>query len=326
MASTAAVPAAEAILAALRERDRLDSTRAVAPLHPAPDARIIATDGNRFEDTVDAVVGAILDAQARRAAEPQSSGTRGDREGARARAADDRHARATQPPIDSSITPLISAAHVRWPDLRPGDHPRLDRRRRSTSCPRTGPLIIAANHASNLDVPIIGAWLIPRLGRRIHWLGKKELFDWPIIGWVAANGGVHPVDRGAADVEAFRLAQRILDQGHVLFVFPEGTRSPDGALQEARDGIALLALRTGAPVVPVGIAGSNGVWPKGQRLPHPGGRVTGPGRAGVPSGRRAPAGHGPAGRQAADDEPDHAAHRRAPAARQRGVYGDRPAG
>ena len=69
-------PEAGAILAALRERDRLDSTRAVAPLHPAEDARIIATDGNRFEDTVDAVVGAILDAEARRASEPEPSGTR----------------------------------------------------------------------------------------------------------------------------------------------------------------------------------------------------------------------------------------------------------
>lgn len=72
----AAGPESDAILAALRQRDRLDSTRAVAPLHPAADARIIATDGNRFEDTVDAVVGAILDAQARRAAEPESTGTR----------------------------------------------------------------------------------------------------------------------------------------------------------------------------------------------------------------------------------------------------------
>jgi cytidylate kinase len=69
-------PDAEAILAALRERDRLDSTRAVAPLHPAADARIISTDGNRFEDTVDAVVGAILDAQARRVSEVEASGTR----------------------------------------------------------------------------------------------------------------------------------------------------------------------------------------------------------------------------------------------------------
>jgi 1-acyl-sn-glycerol-3-phosphate acyltransferase len=140
--------------------------------------------------------------------------------------------------------------------------------------PKDGPLILAANHASNLDAVVLGAWLIPKLGRRIQWLGKKELFAWPIVGYVAANNGVHPVDRGAADVEAFRLARRILEEGHVLFVFPEGTRSPDGSLQAAHDGLASLALRTGAPIVPLGIAGSNKVWPRGQKVPHPGGRVT----------------------------------------------------
>jgi 1-acyl-sn-glycerol-3-phosphate acyltransferase len=176
-------------------------------------------------------------------------------------------------PIDSSITPLISALTFGG-RLFGRAMTRVSIEGALDEIPRAGPLIIASNHASNLDVPIIGAWLIPRLGRRIHWLGKKELFDWPIVGWVAAHSGVHPVDRGAADVEAFRLAQRILGEGHALFVFPEGTRSPDGSLQEARDGIALLALRSGAPVVPIGIAGSHGVWPKGQRLPHPGGRVT----------------------------------------------------
>ena len=140
--------------------------------------------------------------------------------------------------------------------------------------PREGPVIIAANHSSNLDAVVIGSWIIPKLGRRIHWLGKKELFAWPVIGWAAANGGVHPVDRDAADVEAFRLAKRILDEGQILFVFPEGTRSPDGTLQQARDGVAVLAMRTGAPIVPVAIAGSARVWPKGQKLPHPGGHVT----------------------------------------------------
>lgn len=178
----------------------------------------------------------------------------------------------TRPAIEGSITPLISAVCVAGRIFgravsRVSIGGALD------EIPREGPLIIAANHASNLDVPVIGSWLMPRLGRRIHWLGKRELFDWPVIGWIAANGGVHPVDRGGADVEAFRLAQRILDEGHVLFVFPEGTRSPDGALQEARDGVALLALRTGAPIVPIGVSGSERVWPKGQRLPHPGGRV-----------------------------------------------------
>lgn len=140
--------------------------------------------------------------------------------------------------------------------------------------PRHGPVIIAANHASNLDPVVIGASLMPKMGRRLQWLGKRELFDWPVVGWIARNGGVHAVDRSTADVEAYRLAKRILDDGHALFVFPEGTRSPDGTLQHARDGVAVLALRTGAPIVPVGIIGSYARWPRGQRLPHPGGRVT----------------------------------------------------
>ena len=177
-------------------------------------------------------------------------------------------------PIDELDHPAHLDVDVRWPDLRPGDEPDHASRAPSTRSRREGPLILAANHASNLDAVVLGSWLIPKLGRRIHWLGKKELFAWPIVGWTAAHGGVHPVDRGGADVEAFRLAQRILDEGNVLFVFPEGTRSPDGSLQEARDGLALLALRTGAPIVPLGIAGSYKVWPRGQKLPHPGGRVT----------------------------------------------------
>ncbi len=180
---------------------------------------------------------------------------------------------APPPPIDDSISPLIAiltfGGRVFGRAIT-----RFTLEGALDELPSEGPLILAANHASNLDAVVVGSWLIPKLGRRIHWLGKKELFDWPVIGWAAANGGVHPVDRGAADVDAFRLAQRILDEGHVLFVFPEGTRSRDGILQPARDGLALLALRTGAPVVALGIAGSHRVWPRGQRLPHPGGRVT----------------------------------------------------
>jgi 1-acyl-sn-glycerol-3-phosphate acyltransferase len=176
-------------------------------------------------------------------------------------------------PIESSMTPLIVA-------LTTGGRVfgsimgRVKATGAIDAIPRQGPVILAANHASNLDAVVIGSWLMPKLGRRIHWLGKKELFAWPIIGWTAANGGVHPVDRGAADIEAFRLASRILDEGNILFVFPEGTRSPDGALQMARDGIAVLAMRSGAPIVPIGISGSNRVWPRGQKVPHPGGHVT----------------------------------------------------
>ena len=177
-----------------------------------------------------------------------------------------------QQPIESSITPLLSIVTFGGRVFARAMS-RISIEGALDEIPRDGPLILAANHASNLDAVVVGAWLIPRLGRRIHWLGKRELFDWPIVGWVAANGGVHPVDRDAADVEAFRLARRILDEGHVLFVFPEGTRSPDGTLQEARDGVAVLATRTGAPIMPIGICGSDRVWPKGQRFPHPGGHV-----------------------------------------------------
>jgi len=181
--------------------------------------------------------------------------------------------REDQGSLDAAITPLISTLTFGGRIFVRG-MTRIRIEGAVDEIPREGPLIIAANHASNFDAPALGSWLIPRLGRRIHWLGKKELFDWPIVGWLAFHGGVHPVDRDAADVEAFRLAKRILDDGQVLFVFPEGTRSPDGALQEARDGVAVLAQRTGAPILPVGIGGSNTVWPRGQKLPHPGGHVT----------------------------------------------------
>ncbi len=176
-------------------------------------------------------------------------------------------------PIESATTPLIRTLAFGGRLFARGMS-RIRIEGPIGEIPREGPVIIASNHASNFDPVVLGAWLTPTLGRRIHWLGKKELFDWPVIGWLAQNGGVHPVDRGAADVEAFRLARRILDEGNILFVFPEGTRSADGALQAARDGVAVLALRTGAPIVPIGIGGSNGVWPRGQKIPHPGGRVT----------------------------------------------------
>ena len=144
----------------------------------------------------------------------------------------------------------------------------------ASAIPRDGPVILAANHISNADAVLIGAFLTPRLGRRIHWLGKKEMFEWPIVGFLARNGGVVPVDRGAADVEAFRVARRILDAGNVLMVFPEGTRSPTGELQQPKDGLAMLALRTNAAIIPIGISNTDRLWPKGRPIPLPGKHAT----------------------------------------------------
>ena len=144
----------------------------------------------------------------------------------------------------------------------------------ASAIPREGPVILAANHISNADPVLIGAWLTPALGRRIHWLGKREMFDWPIVGWMARTGGVVPVDRGGADVEAFRLARKVLEAGHVLMVFPEGTRSPTAELQPPKDGLAMLALRTNATIVPIGVSNTDRVWPKGRKIPRPGGHAT----------------------------------------------------
>jgi 1-acyl-sn-glycerol-3-phosphate acyltransferase len=139
--------------------------------------------------------------------------------------------------------------------------------------PPGGPLIIASNHASNADGVLIGGWLTPALGRRIHWLGKREMIDAPIMGPLARRGSVHPVDRAGADVEAFRLAVRILEEGHVLMVFPEGTRSHDGRLHEAKDGLAMLAMRTGARILPIGVSGTHRFWPRGSMW-RIGGQIT----------------------------------------------------
>ena len=138
--------------------------------------------------------------------------------------------------------------------------------------PRSGPLIIVSNHASNADGVLIGAWLTRRLGRRIHWLGKREMTEWPVVGPFVLAGSVHPVDRGNVEIDVFRLLLRILDAGNVIVVFPEGTRSPDGAMQAAKDGVAMLALKSGAPILPVGVVDTDRFWPKG-KLPRIGGRV-----------------------------------------------------
>ena len=252
----------------LRARDAQDRGRAVAPLRAADDALIIRTDGNTLDQTVAVVIDAIA------AAEARQMGSKPTAASAATPAAPEPLARPksklleTAMRLDNDQTIL-----VRMVALVSRIGSRLFARIRVEGLeriPHTGAVILAANHISNADPVVVGAWVTPALRRRrIHWLGKRELFDWPVFGWLAAHCGVHPVDRGTADVEAFRLAIRILEAGHVLLIFPEGTRSPTGALQEAKDGLATLALRTGATIVPIGVNNSDAVWAKGRKLPSP---------------------------------------------------------
>ena len=134
--------------------------------------------------------------------------------------------------------------------------------------PRTGGFLVIANHCSNLDPPFLGWAVGHRTGRIVHFMAKEEMRRWPVVGFLARNAGVFFVRRGSGDRAAQQLALRLLESGRLVGIFPEGTRSRDGVLGEARAGAALLAMRTGVPVLPVGISGTHRIFPGRSRWPH----------------------------------------------------------
>ena len=139
--------------------------------------------------------------------------------------------------------------------------------------PQEGPLILAANHMSNADPPLIGGWLGPALDRRPTFLAKESLFHGPLGFWIRSLGA-QPVKAGGSDIGAYRVAKGILDQGGVVAILPEGTRSFDGVIGEPKPGVSLLATRTGTPVLPIGISGTDDLIAREQILPSIGSRIT----------------------------------------------------
>ncbi len=118
--------------------------------------------------------------------------------------------------------------------------------------PASGAYILVGNHISWLDPPMIEF----ALGVPIRYMAKQELFAVPVIGFVLRAIGNFPVRRGESDRRALGTALRVLEAGQPLGFFPEGTRSRDGVLHRARPGIAFLARRSGAPLVPFGVSGT----------------------------------------------------------------------
>ena len=131
--------------------------------------------------------------------------------------------------------------------------------------PAEGPVLIVANHSSVLDPPLVGG-MCPR---QLTFLAKAELFRIPGFGGLIRRLGARPLRREGADPSALRTARRVLAEGKALLVFPEGTRGEEGRLREAKPGAALLAVQSGAAVVPVYVSGSGRAWPRGRRLPRP---------------------------------------------------------
>lgn len=130
--------------------------------------------------------------------------------------------------------------------------------------PRTGGLLIAANHASYLDIPLLGCGMT----RRAWYLGRHDLFPIPVLNGILQSLGWIPVRLGRLDREAFGKAINLIRAGHVVVIFPEGGRSHDGRLRPPKAGIGVIVSQTGCPVVPAYLKGTFDVLPPGVRWPR----------------------------------------------------------
>ena len=114
-----------------------------------------------------------------------------------------------------------------------------------------GEYIICANHTSNWDAPI----LVSNLKRKVYVMAKAELFKNKFIKWLGDKCCVFPVKRGMRDIESIKYSLKLLKDGEILVIFPEGTRKGLEKNGKAQNGVAYMAIRTGVPVIPVGIQG-----------------------------------------------------------------------
>ncbi|MGC8876056.1 lysophospholipid acyltransferase family protein [Thermus sp.] len=128
--------------------------------------------------------------------------------------------------------------------------------------PQVGPVILAANHLSILDPIAIGAGV----RRPVSFLARADVFRLPFLSWLLPRLYAIPVERGTGDLSAVKSAIRALEKGMAFGIFPEGTRSRSGKLQPFKTGVAAIALRAGASVVPVAVIGTEEAWPVGKKL------------------------------------------------------------
>lgn len=131
--------------------------------------------------------------------------------------------------------------------------------------PATGAVIIAPTHRSNVDF----AFTIYMTRRKVFFMAKDQLFRVPVFGTVLRHLGVFPVDRDATDRTSMRRAEAVLERGQALLLYPEGTRKFGLAVEPINDGAMFIASRTGAPVVPVAVGGSDAAMPHGAKMIRP---------------------------------------------------------
>jgi len=136
--------------------------------------------------------------------------------------------------------------------------------------PLNGPFLIASNHASHLDPPLVGC----QVPRQMRFFARKTLWNSRALGWWMNQVETIPVERDSGDIGAIKRVLQALAENRAIVLFPEGTRSPDGHLQKPKPGVGLMACKTGVPVVPCRIFGSFEAFGKGSSVPRLGSPIS----------------------------------------------------
>ncbi|HEY4254968.1 MAG TPA: (d)CMP kinase [Chlamydiales bacterium] len=223
----------EQILTDLEKRDHSDSTRAISPLKKAIDATLIDTSEFKAEEVIEQVVQLV------------------------------------QKKTVSSPSMGIFYGFIYWIARL---YLRLFYRLKihGLSHFSKGAAIIASNHASNLDPPIVSV----SCPEEVHFLAKESLFRVPVLGFLIRKLNSHPVSRNAADAASFRLIIDLLQSGHKIILFPEGNRTPNGHLQPIQRGLAFLVMKARCAIQPVYVHGTFKIWPAGKKWPKLWGRLS----------------------------------------------------
>jgi 1-acyl-sn-glycerol-3-phosphate acyltransferase len=136
--------------------------------------------------------------------------------------------------------------------------------------PLDGPFLIASNHASHLDPPLVGS----QVPRQMRFFARKTLWNNRILAWWMNQVETIPVERDSGDIGAIKRVLQALAENRAVVLFPEGTRSMDGRLQKPKPGVGLMACKTGVPVVPCRVFGSFEAFGKGSAIPRFGTSIT----------------------------------------------------
>ena len=248
--------AADEDVEALRRRDRLDASRSASPLTVADGAVVIDSTDRSIEEVVDEIVRLVK--------RPPAAGTRVLRTTPAAAGGDPDPAGAKASTMPSRAALLlyrvtraavVGICRTYWRATYEGlEH-----------VPRSGAYVLAPVHRSFIDFGLVAKVDT----RRIRYMGKDSLWKVGWFGRFITALGAFPVRRGSADREALRRCMDIIRSGEPLVLFPEGTRRSGRVVQDLYEGAAYVAIRTGVPIVPVGIGGSERALPKGKRLPRP---------------------------------------------------------